>query len=828
MLSAQSAARSLIWQKMHWPRVQGGRVAVPDVGLHRTDIFGVWCRRHPRAIAVAVTALLLLSGCGGGGGGGAPAPQIIQPVFVPPAPAPPPPPPPPADPDDFRTPEYELSWALEAIHAAETYAKGFTGQGVIVGIVDFNFALNSAEVNYHADSLGRDPFLLQIFEAQIGEPEDDSEHGHAVAAVAAAIKNNSGMHGVAFDATVLAVDFFSNANVIEQTSGGVLFHISDPYSYITARGGRIVNTSFGFDTGDIIVDPPDVNEKFATVSRARAVANGALLVISAGNNGNTGPSLSTLDLISELANNNLLDNGSGALMVVGALRENGTLASFSNQAGVSRNYYLAAPGAAVVAPLNGTLQLLSGTSFSAPMVSGAAAVIMQRWPTITARAVAEILFASATDLGTPGVDDVYGHGALNLDAAVQPIGTTTFAVAGGVAPEVEASGMILGSAFGDAPALRAALSTTMMLDRFGRDFAVDASRLASARPSAFPLAALLARKRGWHAAILPMGMRSAFRLDLRSDPLYGRVSNGGLAPEPSHQPLFQFFGAGESFAWSAGLGLGLSDALAARQGGNRFGANALSYAFTPLLTAHRSTFATLGFSFSEETTLSFGMSSGRNIGVENHPLPALRADAPVHAAAMRLDHSGGAAIFSVEFGAMSEGNALLGSLSAGGLRLSNASSTTWATLTAETDLDARWAVKGAFTLAGTRAQRATGTLIDSFGPIFLTGFSLGLSGRTLFDTDDLLSVTLSQPLRAEYAPVTLLTGVGRDLTTGGILFGETKTSLVSSGRELALEVGYRRPFGAWMAEIGAVTRIDAGHIEGATATAGMVWLSRRF
>src|ERR1700754_2015232 len=90
---------------------------------------------------VAVSAVLF--GCGGGGGGGMPQVQPQTPL----PPSPPPPPQPTAD--SFRTPEYNRLGALDAVHAADAYALGYTGAGVIVGVVDFNFDLGSSEVNYH-------------------------------------------------------------------------------------------------------------------------------------------------------------------------------------------------------------------------------------------------------------------------------------------------------------------------------------------------------------------------------------------------------------------------------------------------------------------------------------------------------------------------------------------------------------------------------------------------------------------------------------------------------------------------------------------------------
>ena len=58
-----------------------------------------------------------------------------------------------------------------------------------------------------------------------------------------------------------------------------------------------------------------------------------------------------------------------------------------------------------------------GTSFAAPLVSGAIALLHDRWPWLSNFPVetANIILNSAKDLGAPGVDAVYGHGLLDVD-----------------------------------------------------------------------------------------------------------------------------------------------------------------------------------------------------------------------------------------------------------------------------------------------------------------------------------------------------------------------------------------------------------------------------
>src|SRR6185503_19300873 len=113
----------------------------------------------------------------------------------------------------------------------------------------------------------------------------------------------------------------------------------------------------------------------------------------------------------------------------GALDKNGTtIADFSDKAGTGKNFYLMAVGVDDRAPdEQGTQYLWSGTSFSAPTISGAVALMAQSFPNLTGKQIVDILFKSADDLGAPGVDTVFGHGRLNIATAFQPIGATSMA-----------------------------------------------------------------------------------------------------------------------------------------------------------------------------------------------------------------------------------------------------------------------------------------------------------------------------------------------------------------------------------------------------------------
>lgn len=82
---------------------------------------------------------------------------------------------------------------------------------------------------------------------------------------------------------------------------------------------------------------------------------------------------------------------------------------------------------------------------AAPMVSGAAAVLMQRFPYMTASQISMVLLSTATDLGEKGIDEVYGWGKLNLRRAIE--GPKMFVTAADIPRDLYIDGSYLQTQF---------------------------------------------------------------------------------------------------------------------------------------------------------------------------------------------------------------------------------------------------------------------------------------------------------------------------------------------------------------------------------------------
>jgi subtilisin family serine protease len=122
--------------------------------------------------------------------------------------------------------------------------------------------------------------------------------------------------------------------------------------------------------------------------------------------------------------------------------EKGNHASFSV---TGQEVMLAAPAVNVVTTgLNQGYSVASGTSDSTAIAAGAAALVRARYPNLSATEVIHRLTATATDKGPPGRDDEYGHGIVNLVAAltadVPPLTASPSAAVNTATPSAETEG----------------------------------------------------------------------------------------------------------------------------------------------------------------------------------------------------------------------------------------------------------------------------------------------------------------------------------------------------------------------------------------------------
>jgi autotransporter-associated beta strand protein len=370
---------------------------------------GRW--RTGNRLAFGALAGAVMTACGGGGSGSS-VRQTPPPVTPPQVTAP-----------VVTTPDPAYSKHLTLTHADAAHAAGFTGAGTVIGIVDTGVNRNhpalsprvSANLNFVSAS---DNNLAK---------DDVVGHGTAVAQTAAGSPFGAWPGGIAPGATIVSARIISDKAPVDDGSGngnstsGAL-GLAPVHQALIDRGVKVMNNSWG----GVYWTDPAATAPIAQEYRPFITGNGGLVVFATGNEGKANPS-DTAALPSKAGANGSMpaaDLERGWLAVAALDTDNPTqLASYSNACGVAMHDCLVAPGTVIVtgtddSPSAPAYWQWAGTSLAAPQVSGAAAVVWQVFPYFSNDLIRQTLLGTATDLGAPGVDAVFGYGLLDVGKAI--------------------------------------------------------------------------------------------------------------------------------------------------------------------------------------------------------------------------------------------------------------------------------------------------------------------------------------------------------------------------------------------------------------------------
>lgn len=279
-------------------------------------------------------------------------------------------------------PLYPQEWWLSAIGADRATPPG---PGVPIVIID------SGVDPTHEEFANRPNTTFLNDQTTFGGEE---WHGTAVASVAAAPDNGVGLDGVYPQAALEVWDASPTPQGISD------FTAIAGIEAVSAHCPAVINISFGSTDPD-----PQLQDALLD-----AVRNGCLIVAAAGNNGLTGNPVT-------------YPASWPHVFTVGATDQSDQVAPFSTTgAGID----VVAPGVGIIGAVPTTRNstgyqtqpLLSGTSFSAPMVAAAAAWVWTVRPTLTAGQVMQLLRSTARDVAQPGFDSSSGWGLIDIPAAL--------------------------------------------------------------------------------------------------------------------------------------------------------------------------------------------------------------------------------------------------------------------------------------------------------------------------------------------------------------------------------------------------------------------------
>ncbi|PZT14161.1 serine protease [Stenotrophomonas maltophilia] len=305
-------------------------------------------------------------------------------------------------------------------NARAAQAAGLTGQGVRIGIVDSGVQRNAVALN------GRVVANLNYIDPARNnlQVDDVVGHGTAVASLAAGASVGSWPGGIAPGAQIVSARIIADKPPVDDGSGkGNSFSgplgVAQVHQDLISYNVKVMNNSWG---GLYWTDLP-TTAQVAAEYRPFVINHGGLVVFAAGNDARPEPS-SLAALPSQLGVAGSLpaaDLERGWLVATAVdPYAPGTLASYANACGQAARYCLAAPGSAVYPDANGGSYYWNyGTSFAAPLVSGAAALVWQRYPYFDNNLVRQTLLGTAKDIGAPGVDAVFGYGLLDISRAIK-------------------------------------------------------------------------------------------------------------------------------------------------------------------------------------------------------------------------------------------------------------------------------------------------------------------------------------------------------------------------------------------------------------------------
>jgi subtilisin family serine protease len=300
-------------------------------------------------------------------------------------------------------PSYEQ---LEQINVIAVHDSGFSGNGVLVCLLDTGFftdheALVNQPVVAEWDFINNDP------ETQNEPGDDPDQHNHGTYTFSALGGAHEGdLYGPAYGASFILgkTESIEFEQPIEED-----WYVAG-LEWADSLGAQVVSTSLGYldwyDFSDL-----DGNTTVTAIGVDIAVANGIVCVTAAGNERET----SWAHIITPA--------DADSVIAVGAVNSSGEIASFSSpgptyDGRIKPEVCARGVGTWCATPWSGTSGYagIGGTSLATPLVAGSVALILEAHPDWPPMMVREALMATADNAATPNND--YGWGIIDVYAAI--------------------------------------------------------------------------------------------------------------------------------------------------------------------------------------------------------------------------------------------------------------------------------------------------------------------------------------------------------------------------------------------------------------------------
>lgn len=288
-------------------------------------------------------------------------------------------------------PYYSYQWAIPAINIPKAWEITKGSNSVCIAVID------SGIYRTHPDLINAD--IRQgwdyIFNGYCDW--DSNGHGTNVTGIIGAETNNyRGIACVNWDVAIIPL------RVLSYDGTGYVSDTIEAIYDAADIGCDVINISLGSSSYSYAED----------LAVSYAISKGSIVVASAGNDGDASYTYPA---------------SYDGVISVGSIDRNLSVSSFSQR---NNKVDVTAPGEFVFTTsywykdINySDYAYVSGTSFSAPYVSGIAALMSAVKPSITAEEFMEKIKLTSTDLGNVGYDNYYGYGLINAEKMLKSVAT---------------------------------------------------------------------------------------------------------------------------------------------------------------------------------------------------------------------------------------------------------------------------------------------------------------------------------------------------------------------------------------------------------------------
>ncbi len=641
-------------------------------------------------------------------------------------------------------------------------------------------------------------------------------HGTHVAGIIAGNKNGDGSHGVAFENAQIVAGSWDMKNDIYGT-----------VKKMVDGEVEVINNSWG-KPGTSAEDAAILLSKDRDVVDAYVyAANHKVVWVQATGNDSKEDDRRNATIHTGLGNLDLSGygyNGAGEhevpYLAVAALdysthdssATSGYIAEYSNKCGSASGYCLAAPGTDVLstAGMKEGEVVMSGTSMATPVVSGSIALLMGYYPWLSAQNVAYILVNTANKNGAYADSEIYGQGALDLEAAItKPIGDLGLATSSSFSSviPVQISKLSLSGTMQNKLA-KALPKTVTAFDALNRPFEYNTENMvttthasnANLRNAVSRAAVGTAKK-----TVKEAGTGFAFTTSESLD----RGGNMNLATaevvSESNEGMARFYYAENSKFATA------DDVLVASS--------------NPYLAMNQAYGAENMLKLSDTSRLKFALQTGEN-GLYERDYEQDNHSFNERSYAFSGEYSFNMTNYlelAATGGLLFENDALLGMNGTGGFGIKD-SSTYYAGLRASLNLTPNLSLIAAYYRGYTQGADTTMLAISD-----LETESFMIAGEYKINPTDKVGISFSSPLSVVKGRASLLYATGRDTASDTVYMNKLTTSLTPEAKEYDLGLYYQGQPEESMGLMGKVqARFNADGEKGVTDYIGIVGMQKSF